>query len=112
MMSPPTFVEYAMNNQISNELEFYLSCLHYQKLTTADSNRAKYIFRRFLKRGGDQEIYLSVSVKYRIRQNIRKKLITHSLFQDAMIELHNVLSTHLRNYELTYGVSAQLSCRD
>ncbi len=107
---PPTprFDEYAHEKHIEHEVNFWKTALEFQKTKFASPRKAKRaafaIYNRFLNMESEEAIFLTPMEMSQITSNLKKKTVSTSIYQTAIMEVSNLLADHFREFTSKYNL--------
>lgn len=104
------FNQYITSSLLVNELAFYKDTIQFNKFIGTKKEiikSAQRIFDQYLKEDADNEIYVSQRILTDIKQKLRKKkLINSFIYQEAMIEISNLLESGWKSYKSNFEIKA------
>lgn len=105
------FNQYITSSLLVNELAFYKDTIQFNKFIGTKKEiikSAQRIFDQYLKEDADNEIYVSQRILTDIKQKLRKKkLINSFIYQEAMIEISNLLESGWKSYKSNFETKAK-----
>lgn len=97
------FNEYIKNSLLENEFNFYRDVVNFNKFIGTKKEiikLAQNIYDEYLTEESNKQIYLSIRILDTIKTRLRKKkLINSFLYQDAMIEMSELLERGWNMYK-------------